>query len=193
MPKPILPLICASLALGQLGAGAHAQTSQGFEGFLCCNMLSDGSWISDINYHAQGKQRLKAGTPVKVTGYGRWRVLVEIDGKSLAIGNDYSRDIKLEDFARRYVVAEDPAAALKGAPAKVRDAIAEGKVTRGMTRPQVLMALGYPISSYTPKLDVPLWRYWLDRSSEFQVFWGDDGRVDNIFGPPAVRARVTLE
>jgi hypothetical protein len=193
MPKLTLPLVCASLALGLPGTGVQAQSPQGFEGFLCCNMQSDGSWISDINYHAQGKQRVKAGTPVKVTGYGRWRVLVEIDGKSLAIGNDYSRDIKLEDFARRYVVAEDPAAALKGVPAKVREAIAEGKVMRGMTRPQVLMALGYPISSYTPNLDVPLWRYWLDRSSEFQVFWGEDGRVDNIFGTPGVRARVTLE
>jgi hypothetical protein len=193
MPKLTLPLVCASLALGLPGTGVQAQSPQGFEGFLCCNMQSDGSWISDINYHAQGKQRVKAGTPVKVTGYGRWRVLVEIDGKSLAIGNDYSRDIKLEDFARRYVVAEDPAAALKGVPAKVREAIAEGKVMRGMTRPQVLMALGYPISSYTPNLDVPLWRYWLDRSSEYQLFWGPDGRVERVFGAPAVRARVVAE
>lgn len=30
-----------------------------------------GSWISDINYAEGGKRIILAGTPVKVTGYGR--------------------------------------------------------------------------------------------------------------------------
>lgn len=61
--------------------------------FLCCNMRSDGAWISDINYDENGKRIIPAGTPIKVTGYGHYRVKVDINGKSQAIGNDYSRDL----------------------------------------------------------------------------------------------------
>src|ERR1700741_1956083 len=79
-----------------------------FSGYLCCNMRTDGSWISDINYEESGKTLIPAGTPVKVPGYGHYRVKVEIAGKKQAIGNDYSRDLPLDVFARRYVVADNP-------------------------------------------------------------------------------------
>ncbi len=164
-----------------------------FEGFLCCNMHSDGRWISDINYRGGGLTMIPAGTPVKVTGQGRWRVLVQIDGKAQALGNDYSRTIGLDEFARRLVVAEDPRPKIAAAPPKVREAIQAGKITKGMTREQVIMAIGHPITSYNDKLDAPLWRYWLDRSSEYQVFWGDDGRVERLFGSADTRSRVWLD
>jgi hypothetical protein len=185
------PLCTVLLALAA-PATALGQTPP-FEGYLCCNMLSDGSWISDINYHGTDKVLVAAGTPVKVTGFGRWRLLVEIDGKALAIGNDYSRTLSMEAFAQRYVVPQNPASALSGVSARVRKAIEAGMVATGMTRAQVLMAVGYPIASYNPDLDAPLWRYWLDRSSEYQLFWGPDGRVERVFGAPAVRARVVAE
>ena len=191
-PRATRRALLAALAGTACGA-AHAQTPARVDGFLCCNMLSDGSWISDINYFDSRKQLLPAGTPVKVTGPGRWRLLVEIGGKKQAIGNDYSRTVNMEEFQRRYVLAEDPSTRLAAYPAVVRDAIRARKVMRGMTREQVLMALGYPVASYTANLDAPLWRYWFDRSSEYQVFWGEDGRVDRIFGSPEVRAKVAIE
>lgn len=176
-------------------ATAAAAAAQPFpvEGFLCCNMLSDGSWVSDINYADASKQLLAAGTPLKVTGHGRWRLLVEIDGKALAIGNDYSRTMTLEQFQQRYVLADDPRRKLAAFSPKVREAIKSRKVARGMTREQVLMAVGYPITSYTADLDAPLWRYWLSRSEEYQVFWNDAGRVERLFGTPEVRAKVWLD
>lgn len=176
--------------LATLTVAAPAQPLR--DGFLCCNMRGDGSWISDINYLGS-KQLVPAGTPVKITGYGRQRVLVDIDGKKQALGNDYSRSLTLEAFALRYVVETDPAKRLETFPPKVREAIKAGRLMRGMTREQVLMAVGYPVASYTPELDAPLWRYWVSRSGEYQVFWGDDGRVDKVFGPPDVRAQVTQE
>ena len=190
--RAALAAATCALVAASIPSPGRAQTPP-FQGFLCCNMQSDGSWISDINYRAEGKKLVHAGTPVKVTGFGRWRVLVEIGGQSLAIGNDYSRSMSMEEFARRYVVAEDPSPRVQSAPAKVREAIQAAKVTRGMTREQVLLAIGYPITSYNEKLDAPIWRYWLDRSSEYQVFWGADGHVERVFGAPAVRAKVALE
>ena len=93
---------CSAL-LALLPLAASAQPT--FEGFLCCNPRTDGKWISDINYAEGGKRIVPAGTPAKVTGYGRYRVLVDLVGSRQATGNDYS-------------------------------------LMRGMTREQVLMAVG---------------------------------------------------
>ena len=75
-----------------------------YDGHLCCNMRTDGSWISDSNYAEGGKRVIPAGTLVKVTGYGRQRVQVTVDGKQQAIGNDYSRDIATDSQTRNLMV-----------------------------------------------------------------------------------------
>jgi hypothetical protein len=188
-----LALAIAALLLAASGPAAAQKLSFPFEGFLCCNLLNDGGWVNDINYRGSRKQLLPAGTPVKATGLGRSRVQLLVDGKKIAIGNDYSRAIGMDDFARRYILTADPRPVIEGFPPKVREAIAEMKLMRGMTREQVLMSVGYPPAYYTPDLEAPLWRYWADSGSEFQVFWGNDGKVDQVFGPPAVRERVVLE
>ncbi|WP_394005301.1 outer membrane protein assembly factor BamE [Luteimonas sp. WGS1318] len=170
----------ALLAAALLAASAGALAQDKYDGYLCCNMRSDGSWISDSNYAENGKRVVPVGTPVSVTGYGRHRVNVRIDGARQAIGNDYSRDIGLADFAKRYVVTEDPALKIAGYPAKIQDAIKRAKITPGMTREQVLMSLGYPISSENPDLGADLWRYWMSSFAEFQVQFDGSGRVREI-------------
>jgi len=157
------------------------------DGFLCCNMRTTGDWISDINYNDSGQKLVPLGSPTKVTGYGRHRVLVTIDGKRQAIGNDYSRDLGLEAFAKRYIVTEDPKAKLATYPAKLREAIQAGRINRGMTRDQVLMSIGYPISSETPRLDATTWRYWVSSFSEFQVVFDDVGRVKEVIADPTLK------
>jgi hypothetical protein len=178
-------------ALASPGA-ALAQKAQPYEGFLCCSMLSDGSWISDLNYDDGAKKIVPAGTPVKFTGFGRWRLLVQIDGKAVGIGNDYSRTMSMDVFAALYVPTHDPTAKLQAWPAKMREAILERKVMRGMTREQVAMALGHPVTSYNPDISKPLWQYRF-RAGDFQIFWTDDGKVDRLFGAPEVRAKVFIE
>jgi hypothetical protein len=164
-----------------------------FDGFLCCNMRTDGKWISDINYEESGKRIIAFGTPVKVIGYGRYRVRVVIDGKVQHIGNDYSRDLKREVFARRYVVAQDPRPTVAAAPGKIRKAIESAKVTNGMTRDQVLIAVGYPVSSENPNLDVPVWRYWLWSFSPFTVYFDESGKVSKVDADADTRPKVYLD
>jgi hypothetical protein len=67
----------------------HAQTLDLGEGFLCCNMRTNGTWVSDSNYQESGGGTVRVGTP----------------------------------------------------------------------REQVLMAVGYPISSENPSLGAKVWRY----------------------------------
>ncbi|NLB56982.1 MAG: outer membrane protein assembly factor BamE [Gammaproteobacteria bacterium] len=181
-------VLALALAAGMLPGAAFAQAK--FDGWLCCNMRTDGSWISDSNYAEGGKTVIAAGTPVKVTGYGRYRVRVDIDGDRQAIGNDYSRDLDLETFARRYVVAEDPAQEMAGWPEKIQDAVRRSRLAPGMTREQVLVSMGYPMSSENPDLNEPLWRYWLSSFDEVQVHFDDGGRVSDITAAPTTRNRI---
>ena len=164
-----------------------------FSGYLCCNMRTDGSWISDINYDESGKTVVPAGTPVKVLGYGHYRVKVEIAGKKQAIGNDYSRDLALPVFAKRYVVADNPADKLSQYPEKIRNAITSSRLVKGMTREQVLMAVGYPVSSENPHLEDKVWRYWLSSFAEFRVKFDDQQLVSEVEADPDTRDKVLMQ
>jgi len=185
--RALIALLFAAAA-ATMASSAFAQSA--FDGFLCCNMRTTGDWISDSNYNDSGQRVVPLGTPTKVTGYGRYRVLVTIDGKRQAIGNDYSRDLKLDVFAKRYVVSEDPRVKLASYPAKLRESIQAGRIARGMTREQVLMSIGYPISSENPRLDATTWRYWVSSFAEFQVVYDDAGRVKEVFADPMLKRIV---
>ncbi|MDQ0085669.1 Beta-barrel assembly machine subunit BamE [Variovorax sp. YR752] len=159
-------------------------------GFLCCNMRTYGDSISDINYDEQGTRIVAVGTPARITAYDfRWFSL-DLAGKPQRIKNDYSRNIPLPAFAQRYVVTEDPKQKMAAFPPAVRDAILAGKVMPGMTREQVLMAIAYPVASENPSLDAPVWRYWRDSWSEFQVQFDEKGLVKAVVGDPVALSRV---
>lgn len=184
----------ACLGMALMAGYALAQAQSMPEGFLCCNMRADSSgWISDANYLEPGIRVLRAGTPMKVTGYGRHRVVVESAGEKFRLGNDYSRDVELEQFAARYVVAADPRVRLAQFPAKIQEAIKTFRVAVGMTQEQVLMAVGYPISSENPTLSAPFWKYWLTSFEPFTVIWTADGTVKAIEADTPVRSVVVQE
>jgi len=185
--------IAAVLAASAATASAADQLPDPAEGYLCCNMRTDGHWISDINYDASGKHVIPAGTPVKATGFGRWRVLVEVDGVKEELGNDYSRDLDMTTFAKRYVVAEDPTKKLATASPKIREAVATARVMPGMTREQVLMSLGYPIASENPQLEAATWRYWQSSFAEYQVVFDNAGRVKEVVADPTLKRLVSDE
>ena len=176
-----------------LSASAFSVAEDKPAGFLCCNMRSDGSWISDINYDENGKKIIPVGTPIKVTGYGHYRVKVDINGKGQAIGNDYSRDLSQEDFAKRYVVADDPAVKIAGFPKKIQDAIAQGRLVLGMTREQVLMSVGYPVSSENHHLEDKTWRFWINSFQEFRVRFDDSGRVTDVEGDADAKSKILVD
>ena len=177
MKKIILPFLLAGAAVA---SAAWAQPTEKPEGFLCCNMRSAYGWISDINYETEGGQIIPLGTPLKVTGYGFNRAHVLIDGQKQSIGNDYSRTLPLNVFIKRYVVPTNPQEKLAQFAPHIQAAIRASKVTKGMTREQVIMSVGYPVSSENPSLDAKIWRFWLGSFSEYRVRFDDAGLVDRI-------------
>ncbi|MED5618420.1 hypothetical protein [Ideonella sp. BN130291] len=190
------PLRAAFAALSMLGAAGIVSAQalpEPATGFLCCNMRTDGKWISDINYAENGKKIIAVGTPVTATGYGRYRVLIDVDGGKQAIGNDYSRTLDMPAFAKRYIVADDPKKKIAGFSPKMRKAIESARVMPGMTREQVLMAVGYPVSSENPQLDAKIWRFWLSSFAEFQVVFDGNDRVKEITTDAQTRNLVVME
>jgi hypothetical protein len=163
------------------------------QGYLCCNMHTDGSWISDINYADNGMRIIPAGTPVTLLGQGRYRINVDIAGKRQSIGNDYSRDLDLNAFAARYVVKTDPALALATYPQKTQAAIRAARLIPGMTREQVFMSVGYPVTSENPDLNAKILRFWISSFSEFQVVFDERGLVKEITADPQTRNLVLFD
>ena len=132
------------------------------------------------------------GTPVQITGYGRYRVHTRMNGEEMDLGNDYSREIEMGAFARRYVVPHNPQRRLRNASPAVQQAVRASRVRLGMTREQVAMALGYPIANETPSLSSRVWKYWRSRSEEFHVVFNRSGVVEAVRSSDAnLRARVT--
>lgn len=181
-------------ALFAIAAQATVHAQPQYEGFLCCNMRTDSSgWVSDSNYREAGKRTIAVGTPLKITGYGRQRVVTEAPDQKLWLGNDYSRDLDLGAFAERLVVKNDPRPKIATFPLKVQEAIKSMRVSKGMTREQVLMSIGYPISGENPSLDATGWRYWLDSFKPFTVHWDAQGRVRDVETDSGTRLMVVLE
>jgi len=171
----------------------HAQrptfSGPSISGYLCCNMRSYGNTVSDVNYD-EATQPLALGTPVQITGYEYRYFDANVGGKAQRFKNDYSRDVPMTEFARRYVVTEDPKLKLAGFEPAVRDAIVAGRLLPGMTRDQVTMALGWPIASENPRLDAPVWRYWLSAFTEFQVLFDAQGKVRKVSGDSNAVERI---
>jgi hypothetical protein len=184
----VLKLLTGS-ALVLLSAATLAADSK-YPGFLCCNMRTDGSWISDINYDENGKHIIPVGTPLTYLGQGRNRVKINIQGKDQAIGNDYSRDLSLDEFAKRYVVTDDPKAKISTFPKNIQDAIAAARLTKGMTREQVLMSVGYPVSSENHDLKDKTWRFWLTSFGEFHVKFDDSDHVVEVTGDEDTKDKI---
>jgi hypothetical protein len=82
---------------------------------------------------------------------------------------------------------------LAGYPEKMRKAIETARVMPGMTREQVFMAVGYPVSSENPNLDAKVLRFWLGSFAEFQLLFDDQGRVREITTDPQTRNLVVMD
>lgn len=194
MKKKLALVMCVLASIGaessaQFGGGAapFQPDQEMWEGFLCCNYRYGGDWMSDSNYLPHPV--MPVGTPTKITDYGRYRVFTTMDGRKMRIGNDYSRTLSNVEFARRMVVKEDPRLKIAKFPRNVQQAIAASRLVPGMTKEQVIMSIGYPITSENPSLDAAVWRYWLTSFEEFHVHW-DRGVIQSVTGMPTVVTRV---
>mgnify|MGYP000906393207 CR=1 len=168
--------------------GGKVSAAQGLRlGYACCNLRYSGDWVSD---QSSGELPfIPAGTRMLVRGIDGNRADVEADGKPYRLGHDYGRaQEKMAEWVDKLVPLDDPSARLAKYPANIRAAIEAGKLLRGMTKEQVIMALGYPVSSETKSLDAPKWKYYWDRYP-VEVFWSS-GKISKLEGRPEILAKI---
>jgi len=185
---------CACLAGLGLAWAAHAQSPaapQEQAAYTCCNFHPRDNWISDANWFVHPV--VSAGTPARVLAFGEHEVKVQIDGRPMTLGLDYGRRQNLREWAQRMIVAQDPKDRIAGWPEAVRNAIASGKIALGMTKEQVIVAIGYPPAHATPSLESAQWKYWYDTHGTYNVVWDDAGRLTEVVAPTSIRFRVLAE
>jgi hypothetical protein len=159
------------------------------EGFACCNLHNDGSSINDGNYAKY--PLIPAGTPIEVLKYGRHEAAIKINGKQMRLVHDYGRDQEtLDQWVNKIVVNEDPTARIASYPAAIRAAIHDGKVIVGMTRAQVIVAVGYPLTSENSSLDEPIWRMWRSSRGEYDLHFEPNGVLGSITGEDEVTGLI---
>lgn len=161
-------------------------------GYTCCNLHVDVDWISDGNFAQYAM--IPAGTPITLTGWGRNRVTVEVDGQPLRMGHDYGRNYEtLQRFVEKIIVKDNPRNKLNQLAPVTRQAVHEGKVTLGMTREEVIMSLGYPLPSETHTLSSNTWRYYYSMTGDYTVAFNANGVVSRIDARPSIKHFVVLD
>jgi hypothetical protein len=159
--------------------------------YTCCNMHYENPEISDVNY--QKGTLIPFGTRVQILEVKRNSVKFQPEGHPpIVLINKYGKDVlPLDQLMERYFLPYDPHAKLaaakpaargakgKNAPkgsgtAEQRKLIEQAQIEPGMTREQVLMALGYPPAHRTPSLDGSTWTYWQNHWVTFEVYFDGD-------------------
>lgn len=175
----VLALLCLALTAGACRGPAVQSPLVGQTRYLCCNFRYEKTRTTDVN--AQVGALVPLGTPVTILGVRRDAVEFQPVGHPvITLVHRYGRrNQTLEQFLDQWFVDADPTAKLRRLPAKVQQQITQGVVVPGMTKAQVLMALGYPPAHETPSLDSPQWTYWRNRFDRMRVYFDGD-RVANV-------------
>ncbi|HJQ83286.1 MAG TPA: hypothetical protein VKA21_04375 [Candidatus Binatia bacterium] len=169
--------------------------------YTCCNMHYEKNEITDANY-LKGTL-IPLGTRVQIVEVRRNSVKFQAQGHPpITLFLRHGKDvIGMDQYLDRVFVRDDPHARLPRAEAprpvkgkkgggdgggkqaaeaeRVRKLIEQGVVEPGMTRDQVILALGYPPVHRTPSLDSPMWTYWANRWATFEVYFDGD-RVSRV-------------
>ena len=177
----------ATLALASLLAAckgpAVPNPMTGQTRFLCCNLHYEKPEISDANY-LKGTL-IPYGTQVHVLEVRKNTVKFQAEGHPpITLVLKYGKDtLGMDEYLNRIFLREDPHAKLPkpgkdkkqaAAAERMRKLIEEGTVEPGMTKDEVLMAVGYPPVHRTPSLSSPNWTYWQNRWVTFEVYFDGD-------------------
>jgi hypothetical protein len=182
MVKALRHAICAAFSLAAACGCATVP-----DGYTCCNLHHDADRISDANW--RNLPMIPAGAAIRIVNYGLNTAVVEIDGKPIKIAHDYGRGQEsVESYVRKLVAPDDPRARVASYSPEVREAIFHGVVIPGMTREQVLVAVGYPPTHRTFTLDSKVWNLWAWRHGRYEVHFNSQGTVERIVGDAPAHA-----
>ena len=159
--------------------------------FVTTNLRYNGDWISDDP--AVGLPIVPLGARIKVVEFRKDRAIVLIDGRKMRVGIDRPSGETIQEFVARITSPDDPRPRLAALPDDPRAAVAAGRVLQGMSREQVVMALGRPRVDQVRSLEQTEWPYRIDsEDSEIFLIFGASGRLELVDGSRKARAAIFL-
>lgn len=133
------------------------------------------------------------GTPVLIRQIDGPRAIVEINGKQMSLRTDPAQTMETAaQWLDKAVLAEDPRRQLENLPARVRMVVESGRLIKGMTKEQVIMAIGYSHADAKKGLDTPSWRYWWSSFESFYVHWSRD-KMSKVAGHTETVNKLTYK
>jgi len=160
--------------------------------YTCCNIRYEKPEITDVNY--QTGAIIPYGTRVQIIEVEKNAVRFQPAGHpEITLVYRHGRKIyPFEQYLDRIFLADPPKgpAAVAAASSKKKGQapapaskfarqIEQGQVEPGMSKKDVLLALGYPPAHRTASLESPIWTYWRNRWETYMVYFDGD-KVDRI-------------
>jgi len=138
----------------------YAPTYVGQIFYLCCNMYAPSPAFHDANYQYPGKF-IPLGTQVRIENLTDTAVVFTNlqSGLRYTWMKRYAR-VPIVSLLQVWFVKEDPKQIVDTFEPNIRSAVYAGKVFQGMTKAQVIRALGFPPQHKTPDTSMDIWTYW---------------------------------
>lgn len=182
--KRALPSLTLVIAMAGCQPGMSPELLQQYQSktlYTCCNIHHESSDFSDANYYVGGM--LLLGSPVQVQSVDRGAVTILAAGQQISLHHRYgTAQETLQQYIDKILVSEDPKVKLSSYSQSAQQAIKDGRVEVGMTRDQVIMAIGYPPTHRTASLSASEWTYWYNTWMTYRVQFDSDGKVSGFVG-----------
>jgi len=188
-----LPVLAIVVLLGGCGGTSKRSVADPRVGkvfYLCCNLHYDPKKPEITDAMPTQGTLIPFATRVEVQKVTADSVQFEAAGHP-PITLEYKHGTKAVPFGHylgRLFVTEDPRLKLKKVPARQVKLVEKGTLGPGMTRDQVLMAVGYPPADRTSSLEAGSWAYGGDSSAAFVVYFSGDS-LSSVQRGSAARTR----
>jgi hypothetical protein len=183
--------VVAVILIGGCGGGrgkkpvADPRVGQVF--YLCCNLHYDPQKPEITDAIPTQGTLIPFATRVEVQKVTRDSVQFEAAGHPpITLDYEHGTSLPFDQYLSRLFVTEDPRLKLKKVPARQVKLVEKGTVAPGMSRDQVLMAVGYPPAESTASLEASAWTY-----GDGSVVYFSGNRVSSVQRGRARRSRRT--
>ncbi len=156
--------------------------------FAQSTMFASRGVVSPANYRVDVP--IPAGAPITVLSVNPKVIQFRVNetGQTFQFINHRSTGMGIEMAFDDFFGTEDPSARIAALDEEKRIATLEGRAISGMTKEEVLMAVGPPPRNETPTTEANTWRYWRNRFTKFNIHFVNGVVVDGEPAPAPVAA-----
>lgn len=177
--------LCAAVLLSfgcahDVNVSEALQVPEGTKLYTAYNIWKPGKWkISSINY--QRGKLIPFGTEVEVLKVTDRIVTLKVVNTGIILKIRYHEDYGLQpmaEYLKQLLTTKNRREQAKGIKPETLMSILDGKVTKGMTRREVILTCGPPSPHRTPALTGTTWIYWRSRWETYRVIFKNNKVIE---------------